>query len=133
MNQVLTSIGIADVMPAALATGLFVSECTIQRPSGTLTSSGAPDGNWTTVSGLSDLRCMNAPRNPQAAVITADERRGDHDIIARTEYHCLLESHYPTIQENWRAVVDGSAYDIAGVEHDSQAQMTRLRLRKAVV
>ena len=51
MNQGL-QYEIEHVMVEANDTGLFVSLCTLQTPSGTFTLSGAPDGLYVDVAGL---------------------------------------------------------------------------------
>lgn len=118
--------GIAAVMPSALATGLFVSLCDIQQPSGVFGASGAPDGNYTDVSGLTGIACMKAP--PSIKRLTAMEQNSVPTILSVNQSHVLLDAYYPAIQTGYRAVVDSIAYDIKGVESDSQRVMTRLRV-----
>ena len=132
MNQSISTL-IAGVMPIAVASGLFVSLCTIQRPSGTLTADGSPDGLYVDVSGLVNIPCMNAPTSNSN--ITATERKTPAEIESDNSNHCLLSAYYPIIQPNthWRAVVDGVIYDILGAESDSQSQMTRLKLQICTV
>jgi hypothetical protein len=123
-------ITIADVMPMAIDTGLFVSLCTIQQPSGVLGSSGYPDGAWVIVAGLVDIACMAAPVG--LAHVHATEVKGA-EVLGLQPKHVLLDSYYPTIVSKWRAVIDGVAHDIVGVEHDSQYQMTRMEVRLASI
>lgn len=133
MNQSLATFGIEDVMPAALATGLFVSLCTIQEPSGTMTADGTPDNTFVDIDGLVDIRCMLAPTS--ISNISATEAKSERSIESFNSGHVLLESYYPTIGPNsqWRAVIDGVAYDILGAENDSQSQMTRLLVQVVTV
>ena len=42
----------------------------------------------------------------------------------------LLEGYFPQIIKNQRAVIDGAAWDIIGVESDSQRQMTRIEVQE---
>lgn len=120
---------IASVVPAAVNTGRFVSLCTIQQPSGTFGASGAPDGTFTNVAGMVNIACMSAPVSNLRIIATEEKTLAE--ILATKPRHVLLAGYYPTIQTNYRAVVDGTAYDILGVESDSQAQMTRLMVRLA--
>ncbi len=132
MNQSISTL-IAGVMPIAVASGLFVSLCTIQRPSGTLTADGSPDGLYVDVTGLVNIVCMNAPESNLR--ITANERKTQSEVESDNSNHCLLSGYYPIIAANtqWRAVVDGVIYDILGAESDSQGQMTRLKLQISTV
>jgi hypothetical protein len=130
------SYDIAAVMPAALATGLFVSLVTMQQPTGAQTTSGAPllsggdsgDG-WNNVAGMVNIPAMNAPESD--ARIRADQTKSIEMVEGIQLRHMLLGGYYPAIEENgnWRAMVDGIAYDVRGVESDSQSQMTRLKLQ----
>ena len=57
------------------------------------------------------------------------------EILREGFRHLLLNGYYPQmtpdnqIPQGWQAVVDGVTYEILGVEHDSQQQMTRLQVR----
>lgn len=125
MNQ---AIGITGIMAEVLATGLLVSLCTVQSPPTTFSASGAPTGSYVDVPGLVGIRCMNAPS--RIARIGATEERTEAQITDSNDGHVLLEGYYPTLdagwRDGWRAVIDGTDYDIRGVESDSQAQMTRV-------
>lgn len=125
-----TGLGIADIMAEVIATGLLVSLCTIQAPSGILTASGAPDGLYANVSGLVSIRCISAPESMKR--IGAKEERTEPQITDLNSNHVLLEGYYATLEagwrDGWRAVIDGASYDLQGVESDSQAQMTRLKV-----
>lgn len=124
------SFEISQVMPQARATGLFVSLCTIQDPSGIFEAGGQPDGNYVDVAGLVAIPCMNAPTSE--ARITATEHRTVEQIRTDNSSHVLLNDFYPAVATHWltgaRAVIDGVAYIIMGVEQDSQSQMTRLKV-----
>ena len=134
MNQSL-SYEIAAVMPAAIATGLFVSLCTIQSPSGTVDAAGAPDGLYNDVAGLVAIPCVDAV--PSEARIQATEMKTLADVLGRGLRHCTLDGYYPAIligwRQGWRAVVDGTTYDILGAEPDSQATQTRLQLQQVTL
>lgn len=132
----LQTYDITAVMPAALDSGLFVSFVTMQQPTGAQTSTGAPllsggdsgDG-WNNVAGMINIPAMNAPQSESR--LTADQKKELEMVEGYQLRHLLLGGYYPAIQENsnWRAMVDGTAYDVLGVESDSQSQMTRLRLQ----
>ena len=125
------------VMPAAVASGLFVSLCTIQQPDGVLTPAGSPSGTYTNVSGLVNVPCMDSV--PSDARIQATEVKELADIMNKGLRHLLLNGYYPQIitpaipdgqiPSYWRSIVDGVTYDILGVEHDSQNQMTRMEMQ----
>ena len=128
------------VMPAALETGLFVSLATIQQPTGEQTADGSPiatggdtgDG-WNNVAGLINIPCMNGPE-ADARIRAKTERQIEY-IEAFQFRHLLLDGWYPQIEQfdNWRAIVDGQAWDPIGVESDSQGTQTRLLLQVAGV
>jgi hypothetical protein len=131
MNQDVIAQSVAAVMPLALSTGLFVSLCTIQRPDGVLIDAGQPSGNFVNVAGLVNIPCM-AP--PEANVrITASEVKSEQNIQSFSELHVLLNGWYPSIEDGvamgWRAVIDGSAFDLMGAESDSQGTQTRMVAR----
>lgn len=120
------------VMVEAVATGLFVSLCTIQQPDGIVDPAGAPSGDFVDVSGLVNIPCMNAPLDDGS--IAATEAKELEEIASKGFKHILLNGYYPQatpddqIPTNWRAIIDSVTYDILGVEHDSQHQMTRMEV-----
>ena len=130
MNQAI-HYDITQVMPEALATGLFVSLFTAQQPDGVFGSTGAPDGGYINVVGLVNIPCMSPPLSE--ARISANEMKTIEEVAATELHHVLLNSWYPTLdagwRNGWRCIVDGTAYDILGVESDSQMQMTRVLIR----
>ncbi len=130
---------ILAVMPTAVNdTGLFVSLVTIQEPTGAQTADGSAamtggdsgDG-WNNVAGLVGIQCMDAPE--AEARIRAKTNRGSEYIEAFQYRHLLMAGYFPQVEQfdNWRAVVDGQAYDPIGVESDSQRTQTRLLLQLA--
>ncbi len=135
MNQDLFGQAIAAVMPAIRATGLQKSLCTLSLPSGNQTTTGTPDGTYTPIAGLIDIRCTAPPKRlgtPYPDVL----RRQDE---SRTEIprHVLLDSYYPAAHTAFLngaiATVDGTDYILANVDHDSQFQMTRLSVTEVHV
>ncbi len=138
MNQAAIQSLIASVMPTVRASGLLVSLCTIQRPSGNQDASGAPDGLYVPVTGLINIACTSPP-SASAKGMPAAEVRGPADTFATQPHHVLLDSYYPQIQDEWLgtatqeggaiATIDGIDYTLIAVEHDSQSQMTRMEVR----
>ena len=137
MNQTPIQRAIANVMPQAIASGLLVSLCTIQKPGGGYTSGGAPDGTFVNVAGLVNIPCMDSVDS--LGSIQATETQSLADIMSRGIRHVFLNGYYPTIISaatittgvgaGWRAVVDGISYDLLGAEPDSQNTQTRLHLQ----
>lgn len=125
------SYEIAAVMPQARDTGLFVSLCTIQQPSGVFGPSGAPDGLWVDVTGLVEIPCTAPPISE--ARLQSTEVKALAEIMSRNILHVLLNGFYAPVSPAWRAVIDGTAYDILGTEHDSQSQMTRMEVQLAQI
>ena len=85
------------------------------------------------MAGLINLQCMNGPEAD--ARIRAKTNR-DVDYVEAFQFrHLFLPGYYPQIEQfdNWRAIVDGQAYDPIGVETDSQFSQTRLLLQLAGV
>jgi hypothetical protein len=133
VNQNVIQAAIAQVMPAAVDTGLFVSLCSISAPT---PASGAPSGTYTAVTGLQDLACMDAPENFGSG-ISANEAKSPALTESMAMRHVLLNGYYALLSPStnwgdigWRATVDGVVYDLLGAEADSQQTQTRLRLRK---
>ena len=128
------------VIPAVFETGLLVSLVTIQQPTGEQTADGSPiatggdsgDG-WNNVAGLINLQCMNGPE-ADARIRAKTERQTEY-IEAFQFRHLFLPGYFPQIQQfdNWRAIVDGQAYDPIGIENDSQRTQTRILLQLAGV
>lgn len=142
MNQNFIALAIQGVMPAALATGLFVSLFTAMEPVPTIDSSGAVLFDYTPVTGLVDIVCTAPPEI--TSNIVATEVRGLEEIVASELHHVLLGGYFPTLDAGWRgensdgkgawiAMIDGFNYEIAGVESDSQSVMTRVRVKLATL
>ena len=142
MNQSV-QLALSYPMDVVRASGLLSSLCTCQAPSGVFDDSGAPDGNYVDVSGLVNIPCTAPP--PSDARIQAPEVRALAEITASELHHVLLNGYYPPIDLGWRDgwrlmlgdndgagnLINGYAYDIMGVESDSQEQMTRIEVKLA--
>ena len=144
MNQSI-QLALSYPMDVVRASGLLSSLCTCQAPSGVFDDSGAPDGNYVDVSGLVNIPCTAPP--PSDARIQATEVRALAEITAAELHHVLLDNYYPAIALGWRGgwrlmlgdndgagnLINGFAYDIMGVESDSQEQLTRIEVKLATL
>ncbi len=132
MNQQI-SYELDAIMPAVIDTGLLVSLFTAQEPSTVLGGTGAATGAYADVAGLVNIACTAPPYAFGDASIRATEMKTLAEIEAAGFLHVLLDSIYPALDAGWRggwrAVIDGTNYDIMGVEHDSQGKMTRVSVR----
>jgi hypothetical protein len=123
------TLNLSSVLTAVENSGLFVSLCTIQSPASTLNAIRQPDlVTYTNVSGLVDIKCMLSVLG--IGIPASEETKDPEYTREQRERHCLLDGHFPSIIPKYRAVVDGTAYDILSVQHDSQAIMTRMHLRR---
>lgn len=133
MNQTPLAYSIADVMPLAVATGLFRSLATIQAPSGVVSTSGQP--NLTYVDQLVNIPCMDAPKAVDN--IEATENRQLPQIAAESYRHVALNGYYQQVIDGvgngWRVIIDGTTYDLMGAERDSQKTQTRLFLNLTTI
>lgn len=137
MNVTLNS-GLSRLLPAITGMGLLSGTVTIQVFDGTLGDSGVErrdvDANWDDLAGHVDLACMVAADIFMTRITQSTERRSADVISEQDLQHCLLDGYYPEIQKTHRAVVTRGAvtrtFDISGIEHDSQVNMTRLALRR---
>jgi hypothetical protein len=142
MNQDALQIGLAGVMPMVRASGLLVSLATFQKPAGATTDdpagdlddSGFPIPSWDDVAGLVDIACTAPPFSFSDSSVAAKETKGMQELMADAPKHVLLDRRYPTAEDGWRngwrIVIDGTPYDLMGVEGDSQGQMTRCFVRR---
>jgi len=88
---------------------------------------GNPSASWSNVSGLDEIRCA-------IAAVNANEVRAETHAYSESTHKALLDGSYPTIDATAHRFLVGSiAYDILGVEHDSQGVTTRLMLRQVAV
>ena len=126
---------VAAVMPLAVATGLFVSLCTLQAPTGGKTPDGLPDNTFANVAGLINIPCMAAVLAPGS--IEATEVKELEDILAKSFRHITLNGYYPQVIDGaalgWRVTVDGVVMDLLGAEQDSQNTQTRLKCQLATL
>ena len=129
MNQSLIA-DLSTVVAAVEAVGLFSSLCTIQEAFGSPDVLGQSDlVDWADVDGLTDIPCMSAPLTIMKPSV-GDERDAPTFTADMDTFHVLLDGYYPQILQRYRAVIDGVAMDIKGVESDSQKIMTRMACKR---
>ena len=132
MNQTLASVDLGSTLTAVEDAGLFSSLCTIQEPDGTRDATGNQKrfgANFGDVAGMVDIPCMIAPEIT-TTVLKSSETRDQDRTNEMAQFHVLLDGYYPLIRKKMRAVIDGKAWDITGVESDSQKIMTRMAVRE---
>ena len=128
---------VAQASTEAIQSGLLVSMCTIQVPSGAQSPSGAPINTWVNVAGLVAILCMDAVTS---ASITATELKALSEIEAKALRHVFLNACYPQLVTlklagQVRALITDPlgntiTYEIMGVEDDSQGTQTRFECQK---
>jgi len=133
MLQNIIPVLVAQVIPKVQASGLLVSTCVIQSPSGPVTAYNQPAGTFTTVL---TLACQDAPLGFGSG-IDAGETKQLQDTLAGGYRHVFIAGYYPQIPtgtgSGWRAVIDGTVFDLLGAENDSQRTQTRLRLQLVTI
>lgn len=135
MNQNLVRRAIENVVPTVVNSGLCISLATFQLPDG-LTSGGFVSPAYSDVSGLINIPCT-APPLSTGSGFSADETKAQSEQSAHQEFHVWLAGWFPTARDVWRqggrVVIDGTAYDLTGVEWDSQQQQTRVRAKDLTI
>jgi hypothetical protein len=137
-----------DVQQAAtevFQSGLLVSTCAIQVPSGNKGPSGAPDNTWAAFPGPlsfaaipASIPCMDAVT---AASVQATEAKALAEIESKGLRHVLLNACYPQLVacklagNQIRALITDPAgqtitYEVLGFEDDSQSTQTRFECQK---
>jgi hypothetical protein len=134
MNQSMLP-NLEGVMPAAVATGLFVSVASFfDRIGGDVPQQdamGQVDQTLEPVAGLQNIQCMFSVQmtlKPDSA----GGRRTPMNLQEDTDRHLLLDTYYPAVIARYVVNVDGDLYEITpgAVEHDSQYTQTRLAVRR---
>jgi hypothetical protein len=145
LNQNIIARSLARVMPAARATGLFVSLATFQSSDAADFPDGFYSGSFQNVPGLVNLPCTAPPVSE--ARLQATESKALQDITASELRHVLFDRFIPQLdagwREGWRVVIQesdglggfepGVAYDVLGVESDSQSKMSRCEVRLTTI
>ncbi len=107
----------------------YPSSCTIQRSVLSQDDYGEPTAVWSDLADHVDLACGVAPISAGSPTGANEYRRADLTVTTAT-HHIALAGNYPTITPAMRAVVDGVAWNILGVEHDSHGVTTRLKVER---
>lgn len=122
---------IIDPRLRASLDNFYESRCTIQLAQYVQTAANQkvldPAQPWVNVVGMVNLLCR---LSPLIEIRPTDNEQRSADMLSKTRARqCKLQDYFPAIQvRDMRAVVDGEAYSIVGVEHDGSKFTTRLRL-----
>lgn len=108
-----------------LQPNFYPSLCTIAIADTIQDEFGEEMGTLTPVAGMINIPSRLAPRG-------STELRSAQQIYAQATHHLALNGYYPGIDTEMSAQVDGVTYDIEGVEHDGNDEMTRLYLREVI-
>ena len=108
----------------------FPQRVTIQEATITRNSTEEEVKTWANKAGLIDLPCTVASAFKRAT--GAREARAVMMSFVVKLFRVLIRGYHTTIVSTMRAVIDGVNYDILGVEHDTQAVMTRLNVERVV-
>ncbi len=91
-----------------MASGLFVSLCTAQMPSGSVTPYNQPDGTYTDVAGLVNIQCMKAVLAMNT--IDATEVKALSDIMSESFWHVVRwNGYYPAFFLNGTGFLAGDS------------------------
>ncbi len=135
MNQDLIHKAILGVMPIVRASGLLVSRATFQVPDG-LTDGGFVSADYVDVAGLVGISCTRPPLNFGMG-FSASETKTQEAQEGKQEFHIILDDLYLAADDVWRSggrvVIDGTPFDLTGVEHPSQYQYTRIKAANATI
>ena len=101
---------------------LFPSLATVQSRSDAPGTYGTPTTTWTVL--LTNVPCAVGPTVTEN--IRATERVDGDKTVSLFPHRITLKGYYPQVKTTMRIVVDGVAWAITGVEHDSQRTLTRL-------
>jgi hypothetical protein len=131
--------GLSDSIAAISAP----STCKIQRMSGPTQdaygaplsgATGTPGGKqtWTDLPGHGALPCRIAPEY-QGSLRGTKEVRAKDFVQEWNDFQCDLFGYFPQILQKDKAVVDGSEYQITGIDFDGNKAITHLHLRTLTV
>jgi hypothetical protein len=107
----------------SMLTGFAPSLCSIQQATTVQGDSGHAVKTWADVSGLTALRCQMKPAK-------ASEVRTSDMVITNNAFRVALLAYYPTITDVMQAVIDSVAYNIIGIDHDSQHGLSYLTVER---
>ena len=143
----LQSIGydVTQAVAEAADSGLVVSLCTIQVPSGNKGPSGSPDNTWAAFPGPLSFAAVPAGMPCMEAVtgsgIQATETKALAEIESKGLRHVWLTAAYPQLVacklagNQMRALITDASgqtitYEVLGFEDDSQVASTRFECQK---
>ena len=106
---------------------LFPSLATIQSRSDSSGTYGTPTTTWAAL--LTSVPCAVGPMVTEN--IRATERVDGDKTVSLFPHRITLRGYYPQVTTAMRVLVDGVAWAITGVEHDSQHTTTRLMALEA--
>jgi hypothetical protein len=98
-------------------------------PLGARSPLGVRTDSWLNVESLTDLPCKVANASGRGAQVKEELEGVEFERLQRLK-RCLIQGYYPAIRPKLRAVVDGVAYDVISVQHDSHLQLTRVLLEE---
>lgn len=110
----------------------YPSSVTFERATETADpETGQPIKVWAPVAGLTALAARVAPVVPTS--VTAGETRTGEAAWATNAWHISLPAYYPSIEPTDRvAMDDGRRFNVLGIEHDGNLQLTRLEAEEVV-
>jgi hypothetical protein len=133
---------VQQAVTEAANSGLVVSVCTIQVPSGNKGPSGSPDNTWIPFPGVpAGMPCMDAVTS---ASVQATEAKALAEIESKGLRHVWLTACYPQLVNlklsgvQVRALITDPVgntitYEVLGFEDDSQGTQTRFECQKVSV
>jgi hypothetical protein len=115
--------GFMSKLPAAW----FPSVLTAYSPTKT-TVAGGQETRTFTVAIYTNVACRKSP-NVQMRPANTEYRKGEGDFVREvSEWHVVCKSYCPLITPECQVDIDGSRYDVLGVEHDGNNTVTRLHV-----
>jgi head-tail adaptor len=118
---------IRDDMLRHLGERFWPRRCTIQKDTPTRTSSGMEKSDWANLADHVAIHCRLAPIETRQD----QEVRQSDQTVTTAGWWALLRGYFPAITTKHRALMDdGAAYNIIGVDVDSERKMTRLTLQR---
>lgn len=100
----------------------FNTTCTIQQTTETRDAAGGVVNSWSNVTGLVNLVCRRAPMTTSRTT----EMKLETLTYTSNMQSIVIAGYKPTITPKMRVTCDGIVFDVLSVEHDGEAQMTRL-------
>lgn len=112
------------------AAGFFPSSCDIQERAAGVDAYGVPNGGWADAAGLSNIACSVHTSPYMGGALSRQEAKLADQTITTGITRIVLAGRYEGITTSHRAVVDGTTYDVTGVNHDAYGAMTELLVQQ---